>query len=222
MIQPNSDQLATSALVTGARPTHADTSSADAAVVERAELTACVRRAQGGDMDAQSDLFRRYLRRIRGHVHGIIRQPDAVDDVTQTVFIKMVRRLGRLRDAALFECWLFTLSRNTALDFIRQRNRRPSTVAVDESTYEIADPDSSSTTAQLHDELDLALAQLSVVDRSLVTLYVQGNSYRTMASREGLTPAAVKARLHRVRPFLRQRLGTTEKPSLTAMARYAN
>ena len=53
------------------------------------------------------------------------------------------------------------------------------------------------------DELDLALNRLGTVDRNLMLLYVQGQDYRTLAQREGLTPGAVKARLHRMRPFLR-------------------
>ncbi len=210
MILPNHDQFPLgSPLPTALRAAPAPSkSSAPSAIVlaERAELTALVIRAQSGDMAAQNDLVRRYQRRIFGHVSAIIRQPDATDDVTQTVFIKMVRRLTRLRDPALFECWLFTLSRNSALDFIRHRRRRPVTVAVDEELFEL--PDTTTTQAnEILDELDLALAQLKPVDRSLITLYVQGHSYRVLADREGLTAGAVKARLHRIRPFLRKCLG---------------
>ncbi len=179
---------------------------------ERLELAAAVTRAQSGDLAAQSDLVRRYQRRIAGHVRSIIRQPDAIEDVTQMVFIKMVRRLGRLRDASLFECWLFTLSRNTCVDFIRRRRRRPVALATEDELFEIPDPQihSVGATGEILDELALALERLAPIDRKLVGLYVQGNSYRTMAAREGLTPGAVKARLHRVRPFLRACLGATE------------
>jgi RNA polymerase sigma-70 factor (ECF subfamily) len=177
---------------------------------ERAELTAIVVRAQAGDLSAQSELVRRYSRRIAGHVRSIIRQPEAIDDVTQMVFIKMVRRLGRLRDASLFECWLFTLSRNTCVDFIRRRRRQPSALATEDELLDIAAPASGSASNEILDELELALARLTPVDRTLIGLYVQGNSYRVMAAHEGLTPGAVKARLHRVRPFLRACLGATE------------
>jgi RNA polymerase sigma-70 factor (ECF subfamily) len=179
---------------------------------ERAELTAVVIRAQAGDQDAQSDLVRRYQRRIAGHVRVIIRQPEAIEDVTQTVFIKMVRRLGRLREPSLFECWLFTLSRNTCVDFIRRRRRRPMALASEEELLAIADPSAGSagTTHEIMDEFDAALTRLTPVDRKLMGLYVQGNSYRAMAASEGLTPGAVKARLHRMRPMLRACLGAAE------------
>ena len=55
--------------------------------------------------------------------------------------------------------------------------------------------------------LAIALTQLSPKDRNLVTMIVEGNSYQTVAAREGLTVGAVKVRLNRVRPFLRVSVG---------------
>ena len=174
---------------------------------ERLELLAIVRRAQRGDLAAQSDLVRRYTTRISGFVRPIISQPSAVEDVVQTVFIKMVRRLALLRDPVTFESWLFALSRNTALDFIRRRNCRPATIADDGDFH--ATPDTSSTQAmtEIMEALEHALVRLSPKDRNLVTHIVQGNSYRFAAAREGLSVGAVKVRLNRVRPFLRLSVG---------------
>ena len=174
---------------------------------DAAELTDLVRHAERGDPAAQAELVRRYTRRIAGFVRTIIRQPDAVEDVTQMVFIKMFRRLSRLRDPAVFESWLFTLARNTGLDFIRRRNCRPSTVPLDEQVNEVADPSNAGATTEILAALDRALARLTPVDRSLVTQFVAGDSYGTIAARAGLSLATVKVRLHRVRPFLRTWVG---------------
>jgi RNA polymerase sigma-70 factor (ECF subfamily) len=174
---------------------------------DKCELISLVQRANRGDDAAQAELVNRYTRRISGFIRTIIRQPDAIEDVTQMVFIKMFRRLGRLRDPAVFESWLFTLARNTALDFIRRRSCRPATVAIDEEVYQIADPSTSSATGEIMAALDRALTRLSPIDRSLVTQFVGGESYGSIATRSGLSLATVKVRLHRVRPFLRSWVG---------------
>jgi RNA polymerase sigma-70 factor (ECF subfamily) len=174
----------------------------------RDELAALVRRAQAGDMSAQSELVRRYTVRLSAFVRPIISQPSAVEDVVQMVFIKMVRRLTLLRDPVTFESWLFALSRNTALDFIRRRNCRPITVADDGEFHGAPDHNASAQSfAEIMEALDHALIRLSPNDRNLVTHIVQGNSYRTAAQREGLSVGAVKVRLNRVRPFLRVSVG---------------
>ena len=173
----------------------------------RAELLAIVRRAKGGDMTAQSELVRRYTTRISGFVRPIIGQPSAVEDVVQTVFIKMVRRLTLLRDPATFESWLFALSRNTALDFIRRRNCRPVTVSDEGDFRTTPDTNDGQALAEVMEALEHALVRLSPKDRNLVTHIVQGNSYRFAAAREGQSVGAVKVRLNRVRPFLRVSVG---------------
>jgi RNA polymerase sigma-70 factor (ECF subfamily) len=203
MIQPNQDFLAAGP----ARPTPANDRQAAAKLEEKRVLIALVQRARRGDASAQSELVQRYTRRVAGFVRGIIRQPDAVEDVTQMVFIKMFRRLSRLRDPAVFESWLFTLARNTGLDFIRRRNCRPATVGLDDQIYQIADPRNDAVMPEILAALDRALDRLSPIDRSLVTQFVAGDSYGEIATRAGLSLASVKVRLHRVRPFLRTWVG---------------
>ncbi len=173
----------------------------------RAELIGLVNRARRGEPEAQAELVRRYTRRLAGFVRGIIRQPDAVEDVTQLVFIKMFRRLSRLREPQVFESWLFTLARNTALDFIRRRNCRPATVALDEQVNQIADPRNEGAVPEILAALDRALARLNPLDRGLVTRFVNGDSYGEIARRAGISLASVKVRLHRVRPYLRAAVG---------------
>src|SRR5688572_27396966 len=209
MIQPNSDLIASPAspAVDGSSSRRALHPAASPQHDEKAALIDVVRRAEADDSVAQADLMRRYTRRVAGFVRSIIRQHDAVEDVTQLVFIKMFRRLGRLRDPAVFESWLFTLARNTSLDFIRRRNCRPSTVALDEQVNQIADPSNSSATTEILAALDRALARLSPLDRTLVSQFVAGETYGTIAEQAGLSLATVKVRLHRVRPFLRTWVG---------------
>lgn len=202
MIQPNHDFLAS-----GPTPTPATDRQAAAKLEEKRELTALVQRARRGDSAAQSELVQRYTRRVAGFVRGIIRQPDAVEDVTQMVFIKMFRRLSRLRDPGVFESWLFTLARNTGLDFIRRRSCRPATVGLDDQIYQIADPRNDAVMPEILAALDRALDRLNPIDRSLVTQFVAGDSYGEIATRAGLSLASVKVRLHRVRPFLRTWVG---------------
>lgn len=199
MIQPNPDHLSTGSLAASV----AD----DEASHEKSALIDLVRRADAGDTAAQSELVRRYRRRVAGFVRAIIRQPDAIEDVTQMVFIKMFRRLGRLRDPAVFESWLFTLARNTGLDFIRRRRCRPNTVGLDDAINQIPDPSNTSATTEILAALDRALARLNPLDRALVSQFVAGETYGDIAQRAGLSLATVKVRLHRVRPFLRTCVG---------------
>lgn len=175
---------------------------------DRAELVALVARAAADDAPAQAELVRRYTRRIAGLIRSVVRETESVEDVTQIVFIKMFRRLARLRDPQVFEPWLFTLARNTAIDQVRRRRCRPSMVALTESSPQIVDEYQPQRYDEIVAVVERALLRLGPVDRRLVSMAVTGESYRAMATQTGLSLATVKIRLHRVRPFLRQWVGS--------------
>ena len=164
------------------------------------ELIRLVARARIGDVDAQTTLVHRYSPRVGGLVRRIITQRDEVADVTQIVFIKMIKRIRSLRDPALFEQWIFALTRNAAFDYFRRQQRRPKMVFGNLET--IIAPDRGMID-EIMEAFGRALKQLKPLDQTLVQLVVEGHSYRIAADRTGLSECAVKVRLHRARPILR-------------------
>lgn len=171
------------------------------------ELVAVVRRAQAGDAEAQSTLVRAYWRRVGGLVRTVVRQSSAVEDLVQMSFIKMVRSLPWLRDPQVFESWLFRLARSIALDHIRRQRCRPVTVAAEHEFLNAPDVRGDSSVHEISEALERALQRLGEKDQTLMRMIVQGHDYRTIASRAGLTVGAVKARVSRVRTFLRVAVG---------------
>ena len=68
--------------------------------------------------------------------------------------------------------------------------------------------------AALAAALDRALTRLSPLDQSLIRQFVAGESYDQIAVKAGLSLGAVKVRLHRVRPFLRNWVGAMTETRL--------
>ncbi|HYP18079.1 MAG TPA: RNA polymerase sigma factor, partial [Opitutus sp.] len=168
-----------------------------------AALGEVVRRAQKGDESAQRTLVVSYQRRIAGFVYAITGRSDSVEDLAQQVFIKMVRALDRLHDAAQFEAWLFRLARNTCIDHLRRQKLRRIFTPFGAEHENIPEPPGAVDSEEL-DALRHALQQLPPKDRALLALAQEGRSQVEMAEATGTTVMAVKARLHRAREKLRQ------------------
>ena len=64
-----------------------------------------MRRAQRGDEAAQRELILAYQHRVAGFVYAMTNRSDYVEDLSQQVFIKMVRAIDRLQAPAQFESW---------------------------------------------------------------------------------------------------------------------
>lgn len=79
-----------------------------------------VRAAQRGKLEAFTALYERYLPRVHNRVRCTIPVED-VEDVTQEVFIAVMRSLGSFRHEAQFSTWLRTLVSRQIADYYRRR-----------------------------------------------------------------------------------------------------
>ncbi len=172
-------------------------------ITETPPLTELVRQAQQGREDAQRSLILSYQHRVAGFIYTITGRSDSVEDLAQTVFIKMIRALPRLDQPAQFEAWLFRLARNACIDHIRRQRWQKffSPLETDEHA-EIAEVPTSVDSEEL-DALRHALDQLKPKDRALLALAQEGYSQNEMAESVGISVVALKARLHRAREQLR-------------------
>jgi RNA polymerase sigma-70 factor (ECF subfamily) len=140
------------------------------------------------------------------HRHGVFRylcrmvgQADAARDLTQEVFLRVARTEVPERDSAGLRAWIFTIARNLALNHVRDGQRRPVEVALQETT--------APAVQELAIALQRALGALDDVDRDVFLLRETGGlSYAEVAATCGLTVEAVRARLHRARVDLRTSL----------------
>ena len=89
-------------------------------------IARAVVRAKSGDGDAIRFLYLRYKDNVYGYVLSILRDPHDAEDVTQTVFIKLISVIHRYepRDVPFF-AWILKVARNVALDSLRQRRQVP-------------------------------------------------------------------------------------------------
>jgi RNA polymerase sigma-70 factor, ECF subfamily len=168
------------------------------------ELIALVQRAQDEDLDAQSQLIERFKRPIGRYVYTLILERSAVEDVTQVVFIKMLRALPGLRRPETFRSWLYSLARHSSFDHLRrQRFTRFLTRLTHAELATVPDERSEDASLRFAETFERALRDFSCRDRELLALALQGHSYEEIARLQGASHGSVKGRLCRVREHLR-------------------
>jgi len=168
------------------------------------ELLQEVLRARCGEAAAQSILVERYRTPIGRYVYTLILDRHAIDDVTQDVFIRMLRGLPRLREPEHFRAWLFRLARNSSFDYLRrQRLRKFWTTLSDAEFKEIPEANGGDQARHFAETFEHALRDFAPRDRELLALALQGHSYEEIAAQLGVSHGSVKGRLSRVREHLR-------------------
>jgi RNA polymerase sigma-70 factor (ECF subfamily) len=173
-------------------------------------------RAQAGDEPALEDLIREYQERVARFVVSRTSEIGHCEDLCQTIFVKMVLGLPRLKSPATFEPWLFRIARNVCHDHLRrQRWHRRLFVPFDRAHEAVAEvtPVEASAGGSV---VRAAMRQLVPEQRRLVELSLEEpRSYEELARLAESSVPAVKSRLFRARERLRRLLsngGSSDEP----------
>jgi RNA polymerase sigma-70 factor, ECF subfamily len=164
---------------------------------ERRLTRRAVRRASDGDGEAIGELYDRYAGRVYGHVRRMMRDRHDAEDITQLVFLKLIRTLGSYDERAGDFCpWLLRVARNLAIDELRRR--RP--VLVGDVFAPAGEQAGDEAAVMRVDAVRDALAELSDDQRQVVVLrQVVGLRPSEIADRMQRSEGSVHALYHRGR-----------------------
>jgi RNA polymerase sigma-70 factor (ECF subfamily) len=142
----------------------------------------------------QHRLFKYFCRAV-GHA-------ETARDLTQDVFLRVSRTAIPVAADGEVRAWLFQIARNLALDHHRRRLTRPEAAA-------LVDEGARSPSQDVDLAVNEALAALPDLDRDVFLMReVAGLGYAEIGRACGLTPDAVRSRIHRARLQLRQHLAS--------------
>ena len=171
-----------------------------------------VTRVKEGDNVALHFLYLRYGEDIRRYVKCIVRDQHEAEDVTQSVFLKLMSVIHGYEPRGVpFGAWLLRVARNAAVDYVRAKRSLPSAEirAVDEGRDQAA--------FEHRESLKAALARVPHDQREVLVLrFVAGLPPSEVAELLQKTDSSVNALQHRGRRALRAALEDLETAPMTA------
>ena len=169
-------------------------------------------RVKEGDTSGLDFLYVRYGEDVRRYVESIVRDHHEAEDVTQSVFLKLMSVIKGYEPRGVpFAAWLLRVARNAALDNLRAKRALPSgdIWIKDEGRDEIA--------FERLESVKAALARLPHDQRQVLVLrYVSGLRPREIARVLQKTESSVHGLQHRGRRALKVALEELDAAPLTA------
>ena len=170
-----------------------------------------IRRAQQGDNGAFEELLLLHQKKVYNLCLRMSANPDDALDLSQEAFLRAWRSLGQYQFEANFSTWLFRLTSNICIDFLRRKKRRQETSLTE--SYDDSDegaelsvpdaqpgPEQQAMTNETKIELARAMEQLSPEHREILQLRViEDLQYEQIADILGVRVGTVKSRLARAR-----------------------
>lgn len=152
--------------------------------------------------DDTAALFAAHQRRLFKYFCRAVGETETARDLTQDVFVRVSRTTIPVASDGEVRAWLFKIARNLAIDHHREHLRRP-------ASSELMDEAARSPSQDVDLAVNEALATLEDLDRDVFLMReVAGLGYEEIERACGLTPDAVRSRIHRTRLQLREDLAS--------------
>jgi RNA polymerase sigma-70 factor (ECF subfamily) len=185
-----------------------------------AEVSDLIVRCQAGNREAFDQLVARYQRYVFNLVFQHLGRTDDLDDVSQEVFVRIYRSIGKYRGNASLESWIYKIVLNYCRTHVRRRNSflrvfgapAMSGPAGEERTFELIDSlpadtyDPAKTIEQRRVAQDIitAVKSLSSIYRDILIMReVNELSYEEISQILGISIGTVKSRISRARDLVR-------------------
>ncbi len=168
--------------------------------------------AQQGSREAFMTLYNRYLTKVYNRVKSRVPEVD-VEDVTQEIFIAIMRSLDSFKGDSRFNTWVYTIVNRQIADYYRRRGKGGANdvVTVDIHAMNFNEP------GYEHEHLDeraaLQRAMNDVPDhyRDVVMMrFVDGMTFAEIANINGQSVEAVKSLYRRAIQSIKDKVGEGE------------
>lgn len=172
--------------------------------------------------EGQADAFKRlvegYKDKLINICYGFVHNKEDAEDITQDVFIEVYKSVAYFRGDAKLSTWLYRISVNKSLDFIRKKKRKKrfaklqNFLGTEGVTDTIPDRDKSNPYTIIENQerveiLNEAIDTLTVNQKIVFTLgKSEGLKNKEIAEMMGTSLSSVESLMHRAKENLRKKL----------------
>ncbi len=156
--------------------------------------------------EQQEQIYTAYHNKVMGYLRARLSSRADAEDLCSDVFEKVFLRYDQYdRSKASLSTWVFTITRNTLIDFFRRSKPREE---LDENLADDTEVDEGLLNTESLDELAAALRAMPQELRDLIVLrYYDNRPLTEVAEMMGLSYGAVKLRHQKALGLLKRALG---------------
>lgn len=165
-----------------------------------------------GNHTSFTTLVNRYYASLYWVIYRIVGNSTDADDLTSESLVKAYEKLSSYSNKYAFSTWLHTIGSNSAIDFVRNRNKQPSPINNPMSTEEdIMTPSIESDLSaednmirlETNDIIANVISELKPFHRSLINMrYFKNMSYEEISKKLNKPIGTIKTGLFRARKIL--------------------
>jgi RNA polymerase sigma-70 factor (ECF subfamily) len=149
------------------------------------------------------DIIREHERMIHKICNLYTSDVSEKQDLFQEIILQLWKSFKGFRNEAKISTWMYRIALNTALTHLRRSKTKVSlsfTSFINENIAEENDNFDQERTNLLHN----AIAKLTELEKAIVMLYLDDNSYEEMEEVLGIKQGTLRVKMNRIKEKLRQ------------------
>jgi RNA polymerase sigma factor (sigma-70 family) len=126
------------------------------------------------------------------------------DDLLQEMTLQLWLAFDSFKGESKFGTWMYRVALNTAIAFFKKQKRRPDDQML---PYDFDRAEELSRASEEEEKLAMfykSVHQLNKIEKALVYLYMEDQSYEEIAIHLGITPLNARVRLSRIKDKLKE------------------
>lgn len=134
-------------------------------------------------------IYTQYRDKVFGFIRSKVLNQTEAEDIAQDVFLKVCANLDKYDEAkASLSTWIYTITRNTVYDYLKEKRDRPMLELIDETISSEEEPDEAMLNGETLEELASALEKLPQNERDIIILlYYKKLDRKNTAEMLGMT-----------------------------------
>ncbi|MES2772729.1 MAG: sigma-70 family RNA polymerase sigma factor [Bacteroidota bacterium] len=141
--------------------------------------------------------------------HAYCKSRNDIEDLAQEIIYQLWKSFSNYNDSYKFSTWMYRIALNTAISFYRSSKKHNSNVSPSVHLIELEDiADDDGMTEVNISLLQRFINELKELDRALMILYLEENSYREIADIIGISESNVATKISRIKEKLKQKFST--------------
>lgn len=173
---------------------------------EHIEDNEIVRRiVQDGERELQHVIYDRYADKVYGKCISLCKDSNTAQDLMHDVMVKILTKLSQFKGTSDFSFWVYSVTYNYCMDYLRKKKRKIVTEVADENAFEnVATDDIEKENKILLEmrleQLEMLFEKLNTQEKAVLLLrYQDGHSIKDISAILDISESAVKMRLKRSR-----------------------
>lgn len=148
-------------------------------------------------------IYNTYMTKIFRLCLGYINDEEHARDLTQETFVAVWQGLGKFRNEADIGTWIYKIATNMCLRRMAVESRLKIT-SIPDACHPAVENDHI--TEERHKQLRACIAELSEIDRLIISLFLEGESQERIAEIMGISHSNVRVKVHRIKEILTKKM----------------